>query len=206
VHLTAPGSCTITASQSGNANYFAAPDVPRSFTINSAGSGTPFTISGAMEGSLSFSPGVWVNGGWHVALTQRNSSPVTVNVTGNVLLPVRCSPTDAVAGTVTVPVSLSLTIPARNTSYQPTGDQKSQLGWLGAVQAPDLCAGGTLYNTDGATLDASFTAGAHSGSLNFEFHYRVPAAVGRPDTNCTTANLQKKDTTCSGAWSTTLSL
>ena len=31
VHLTAPGSCTITASQGGDSNYSAATDVPRTF-------------------------------------------------------------------------------------------------------------------------------------------------------------------------------
>ena len=33
VHLTGAGSCTITASQAGDGNYLAAPDVPRSFSI-----------------------------------------------------------------------------------------------------------------------------------------------------------------------------
>jgi beta-lactam-binding protein with PASTA domain len=33
VHLTGPGSCTITASQAGNANYAAAADVSRTFRI-----------------------------------------------------------------------------------------------------------------------------------------------------------------------------
>jgi hypothetical protein len=33
VHLTGPGSCTVTASQPGDANYNAAPDVSRSFSI-----------------------------------------------------------------------------------------------------------------------------------------------------------------------------
>src|SRR5262249_36520457 len=33
VHLTGAGSCTVTASQAGNSNYNAAPDVARSFNI-----------------------------------------------------------------------------------------------------------------------------------------------------------------------------
>jgi hypothetical protein len=33
VHLTGPGSCTVTASQPGDANYNAAPDISRSFSI-----------------------------------------------------------------------------------------------------------------------------------------------------------------------------
>ena len=36
VHLTSPGSCTITAKQAGDTNYNAAADVPQSFTINGA--------------------------------------------------------------------------------------------------------------------------------------------------------------------------
>ena len=36
VHLTGAGSCTITASQAGNANYNAAPDAPQAFTIRGA--------------------------------------------------------------------------------------------------------------------------------------------------------------------------
>ena len=34
VHITAAGSCTVTAHQAGDSNYNAAPDVARSFTIN----------------------------------------------------------------------------------------------------------------------------------------------------------------------------
>jgi carboxypeptidase family protein/Big-like domain-containing protein len=43
VHLTGPGSCTITASQGGDSNYAAAPDVPRTFQINSAASFSQIT-------------------------------------------------------------------------------------------------------------------------------------------------------------------
>src|SRR6185369_509364 len=34
VHLTGAGSCTVTASQDGDANFLAAPDVARTFSIN----------------------------------------------------------------------------------------------------------------------------------------------------------------------------
>jgi surface protein len=42
VHLTAAGSCTVTASQAGNGNYFAAASVSRSFTI--AGAATSLSL------------------------------------------------------------------------------------------------------------------------------------------------------------------
>ena len=37
VQITGPGTATITAHQAGNANYLAAPDLPRTFTITAAG-------------------------------------------------------------------------------------------------------------------------------------------------------------------------
>ena len=91
-------------------------------------------------------------------------------------------------GTISVPVSKTLTIPAGSTSWYQTNDQKSILGWTGALQAPDKCAGGVMHNTDGATFDVNVTAGAHSGQLSFQFHYRVPVAEGKANTDCTNAN------------------
>src|SRR5262249_20291398 len=73
VHLTSAGSCTITASQAGNANYSAAANVSRSFTINPGQTGTQLNITSTIEGTLNFSSGAWVNGGWHVRLSSRNS-------------------------------------------------------------------------------------------------------------------------------------
>jgi len=205
VHLTSVGSCTITASQGGNANYFAATAVSRTFAINSAPAGTPLAISGSMEGHLDFGPTAWVNGGWKVKLSQPTSSPVTVTVTGSVKLPVRCSDAGPVFGTIEVPVSRSLTIPAGSTSWTPTNDQKSILGWMGAVQA-DLCGGGTMHNTTGATLDLTVQASAHVGTLTFGFHYRVPAADGRANTDCTNPSDPNHNSACQAKWSGTVSI
>jgi hypothetical protein len=210
VHLTAAGSCTITASQGGDANYDAAASVPQTFTINPGqSSGTPLTLSSAVEGHLDFSPGAWVNGGFAVRLAQQNNAAVTVQVTGNVLLPVHCS--DAVgapvATTISVPVSTTVTIPARSTNWTPTNDQKNILGWMGAVQAPAACGtSGLMHDTEGATLSATVVAGAHTGALSFQFHYRVPAAVGKPNTNCTVAGDPSHNTACSAKWSSSKSI
>jgi hypothetical protein len=209
VHLTGVGSCTITASQAGNADYQPAADVSQTFAVNAVQAGTRLTLSGAMEGHIDFQPGAWVNGGFHFKLAKRNNSPVTVSVGGYVLLPVHCS--DAVgapvAGTISVPVSFSYTIPARSTSWLPTNDQKSILGWMGAVQAPAFCGStGTMHNTEGATLDVNVVAGAHTGALSFQFHYHVPAAKGQPNTNCTVAGDPNHNTACSAKWSTATNL
>jgi hypothetical protein len=198
VHLTAAGSCTITASQGGNANYSAAPSVPHSFTINPGSGSTPLSISSSLEGTLSFSSGAWVNGGWHVKLSTSNSSPVTVTVTGNVSLPVTCPSGGGAGGTVTVPVSKTVTIPAGSTSYVPTNDTKSVLGWMGAEQAPALCGANAMRNTS-ATFDVTVQSSSHAGQLAFQFHYRVPAANSRQNTNCTVSG----GNACRAQWSST---
>ncbi len=197
VHLTSEGTCTITASQGGNANYNAAADVLRTFTINPAPPGTPLSITSSAEGTLSFSSGAWVNGGWHVKLSTASSSPVTVTVTGNVNLPVTC-PSGGSGGTITVPVSKTVTIPAGSTSYVLTNDTKSVLGWMGAVQAPALCGANAMRNTS-ATLNATVQSSSHTGQLTFQFHYRVPVAKGKPNTDCTVSG----GTACQAKWSST---
>jgi hypothetical protein len=211
VHLTASGSCTITASQTGNANYAAATSVPQTFTINPGqeNPGTPLTLTSTVEGHLDFSSGAWVSGGFAVRLGQQNSAAVTVQLTGNVLLPVHCSDAAGApaAATISVPVSTTVTIPARSTSWTPTSDQRSILGWMGALQAPAACGtGGVLHNTEGATLSATVVAGAHTGALTFQFHYRVPAAKGKPNTNCTVAGDPSHNAACQGKWSGTASI
>jgi hypothetical protein len=47
VHINGAGSCTITASQSGNANFAAATSVPRTFTVNKAVSTTTVSVANA---------------------------------------------------------------------------------------------------------------------------------------------------------------
>ena len=62
VHITGAGSCTITASQGGNANYNAAANVPQTFTINKAGSTTTVTVGNATFDSQSHGGSATVTG------------------------------------------------------------------------------------------------------------------------------------------------
>jgi hypothetical protein len=207
VHLTAAGSCTIAASQGGNANYTAATPVQQSFAIDQS-SAVHLTSTSTTEGKLAFGSGAWVNAGFHFRLAQANNAAVTVGATGNLTLPVHCSSASSspVAGTITVPVSLSGTIPARSTNWVATNDQKSVLGWLGAVQATAICGPGATmyndYNNEGATLDLDVTASAHTGQLSFQFHYHVPVAVRKTNTDCTNASDPNHNNACQASWST----
>ncbi len=67
IHITAVGDCTVTAHQSGNDNYNAAPDVPQSFTI--ATLLHTITASAGSNGAISPSGGVSVSDGSDQAFT-----------------------------------------------------------------------------------------------------------------------------------------
>jgi len=170
--------------------------------------GKTLIYPGSMEGHIDFLPGSWVNGGFHFKLTQKNPVPVTVTVTGTIDLPVHCSDAGGapVAGVISVPVSIApFTIPANSTSWYLSGDQNNILTWMGAVAAPDLCAGGLMHNREGATFNVVVGSTAHTGAINFQWHYRVPAAKNKPNTNCTDAadpNRNRADV-CGASWSAT---
>ena len=100
VTITGAGSCTVTASQAGNTNYAAAPDVTQSFTIAQAGQSivfgalanhtfgeAPFTVSasgGASGNAVTFGAiGNCSISGNLVTITGAGSCTVTASQAGN---------------------------------------------------------------------------------------------------------------------------
>src|SRR5438128_9574212 len=74
MHITGAGSCTITASQAGNANYNAAPDVPQSFNIAKANQTITFNaLANKTFGDADF----------NVSATASSGLPVSFTATGN---------------------------------------------------------------------------------------------------------------------------
>jgi hypothetical protein len=80
VHLTSGGSCTITASQPGNANFNAAVDVPRSFSISTASQTITF---GALTGKIFGDPDFAVSATASSSLTVSFSAAGNCTVTGS---------------------------------------------------------------------------------------------------------------------------
>jgi FtsP/CotA-like multicopper oxidase with cupredoxin domain len=74
VSLTGVGSCTITASQAGNASWLPAPNVPQTFNINPASSGTTVDLC-ATAGSVTMPDGNVITV-WGYALGDCSGSPV----------------------------------------------------------------------------------------------------------------------------------
>ena len=159
-----------------------------------------------------------MNGGYHFWLSQKNPVPVTVQVTGTIDLPVHCGgPNGPLVGApiifngqpsfgISVPVSIApFTIPANSTAKYLTADQNNILSWMGAVASPDLCGGRLMYNSEGATFNVVVNSSAHTGVINFQWHYRIPAAKNKPNTDCTNANDPNRDRAdvCGASWSAT---
>lgn len=72
VHLTGGGSCAITAHQAGNATWFAAPNVVRSFAIDKAAQTVAFTSTNpsfTLKGAPTYTPAAKATSGLTVALT-----------------------------------------------------------------------------------------------------------------------------------------
>ncbi len=85
VHLTGTGSCTVTASQAGNANYAAAPDVLRSFSIKSTQTITFAALPAKTYGDADFAVGATASSGLTVSFAAGGNctiSVATVHITG----------------------------------------------------------------------------------------------------------------------------
>src|SRR5262249_53677701 len=86
VHLTGAGSCTITASQAGDGNYSAAPDVPQSFSIAKAAQTITFAaLSNKSFGDPDFTVSATASSGLAVTFAAGANCSLTgstVHITG----------------------------------------------------------------------------------------------------------------------------
>src|SRR5205807_650198 len=80
IHLTGAGSCEIAASQGGNANYNAAPDVHRTFSIAKANQTITFgALANKTFGDADFNVSATASSGLSVSLTATGSCTMTGN-------------------------------------------------------------------------------------------------------------------------------
>jgi hypothetical protein len=86
VHITAAGSCTITASQAGNSTYNAAPDVARTFSIAKANQTISFgALADKTYGDPDFTVSATASSGLSVSFARSGNctmSGTTVHITG----------------------------------------------------------------------------------------------------------------------------
>jgi hypothetical protein len=166
VHLTAPGSCTITASQTGDSNYSAAADVPRSFPIGSSETVGQITSKDATCPQFAAGTGPALGAAEYVVKngTIKKVIPNTIAYWVKVAVP---------SGPQSVEVDQAIT----------SGNFSQKLA---------LAAGGKVYTAAcGKVKKPTFTAGA-SGSVTVAFNaatagtyliavrYKSSAANGQP--------------------------
>jgi sugar lactone lactonase YvrE len=157
VTLTAGGLCTVTASQAGNANYNAAPDVVRSFTVVNPNFTLTISLAGAGSGSVTSSP-AGLNCPTTCAAPFLAGSTVTLTATpaaGSLFM----SWGGACSGT-----SCTVTMDSAKTVTATFAPNKADLivtmasmSWPAATPGTSFSAGDTVLNQGGVTSATSTT-------------------------------------------------
>ena len=165
----------------------------------------------SMEGAIKLDAGDWVSGGY--SFTTNFATPGNFTVTASIKLTGKCIGGTMLSDSFTVNLGTkTYAVPAGSSGWLPTGDQNNVLSWMAAAQVPStICGGGgaQLDGSKGAVFTASISASpAQPGAtVSFRFHYRDPAAKGKPNTNCTDTTDPNRNVSavCGASWSGTLS-
>lgn len=209
-NFTVTGSATlVTPTDSSTTTIVFSGDSASSRVLNcgSTPQGKTFSMSNSMEGDLAnIRPGDWISGGYSFKFASSSHAATQYTVTTSVTLPVYCPDGGGSGGNILIPLGTqTYNIAAGDTAWHRSGDQNSILTWEGAVQAPDLCSGHRMRNQIGATFTSTASQSPQVGLVDWRFHYRDPAAKGKPNTNCTDAtdpNRNRADV-CGASWSQT---
>jgi hypothetical protein len=165
VHITGPGSCTITASQAGNATYNPAPDVQRSFNISCG----PTTVTNSNDngpGSLRDTimhacPGTTVN----FDMTPGHVTSLITLTTGQLVI-------DHKSLTIQGPGADSLTISGNNASrvfeFDVASPDTVTLTGLTVSNGSNIIGGGILHALTG-TLNITNSAISNNNAVTTGF-------------------------------------
>jgi hypothetical protein len=172
VHITGAGSCTITAQQAGDGNYNAAPDVPRSFTVNKA------------DQTISFAPladKTWGDPDFTVSATSSSGLAVSFSATGGCTVSGTTVHLTAVGG-CTITASQG-----GNANYNPAPDKSRTFfvfyPWNGFFSPVDN--GGVVNIAQaGSAIPVKFSLGGDRGLAIFAAGYpastKIDCASGTP--------------------------
>jgi hypothetical protein len=153
VHLTGAGSCTVTASQPGDASYDAAQDVSRTFSIAKAAQTITFgTLAGKTFGDAAFTVGA-TGGASGNSVTFGSTTPDFCSVSGSTV-------TILAAGACTVRASQ-----AGNANYEAAQDVDRSFQIAKAATTTTVnCSGGLIYN--GSTQTPCIATATGAGGLS----------------------------------------
>jgi hypothetical protein len=158
IHITGAGSSSITAKQTGNANYNAAPDVSQTLTVAKANQSITFNpLPNKNAGDADFNPGAAASSGLTVAYSSSNTAVATI-VNGNIHI--------VGAGTSFITASQ-----AGNTNYNAATDVIQTL----TVTAPVVYNYAPISTT---ILSGTFNSGTYANlATNNSSHYVVSSTI-----------------------------
>ncbi|MBV9927595.1 MAG: carboxypeptidase regulatory-like domain-containing protein [Acidobacteria bacterium] len=207
ITITGAGACTVTASQAGNSNYDAAPDVPQSFNINKASQAITFgALADKTYGDAPFN--VSATGG-------ASGNPVTFAATGN------CTSGGANGATITITGAGACTVTASqagNSNYDAAADVPQSFninkanavvvvdGYNGTYDGNPHPATGFAYGVGGASdvlaPAVTFTYNGNAAQPVSAAVYNVVASFAgnanyNPASNTTTVTINKATPTIS---------
>jgi uncharacterized protein (TIGR03437 family) len=197
VTILAAGTCSITASQAGNANYRPAPSVPQSFTVTPASQTITFPQPGNV--TLGVAPFTIVaTASSSLTVSFASNTPLVCTVAGNtvtVLAAGTCSITASQSGNANymaaTPVTQTFTVssptPLKITSSGALGEF---LPGAGISNTPTATGGQTPYNWSETGLPGGFSfnsaTGAFSGTATtpgvYSFTLKVSDSASTPAT------------------------
>ena len=148
IHIVGAGTTTITASQVGDGNYNAAPDVSQTLTVNKVSQTITFgSLASKLTTDADFSAGATASSGLTVSLSSSNTAVATI-VSGQIHI--------VGAGTTTITASQ-----AGNTIYSAATDVSQALTVANVALAQTITFNTLAPKTYG---DADFSAGATASS------------------------------------------
>src|SRR6185436_5217836 len=123
-------------------------------------------------------------------------------------LPYTCPQGGGPCGNIVINLGTqTISVPANNTDWQPTGDANNVLSWAGSGAAPNGCSGNIMDNSRGAIFETTIAQNPDAGQLlNWRFKYRDPNAKGKGNVNCldTPDPRRNKADVCGASWSGTV--
>jgi hypothetical protein len=176
VHLLGTGTCTIEASQPGDANFLAATPVDQSFRVVHA------LVMGpqAMEGNLHVAPGTTLSVGYDFTMPGSHPAANVTFTATSVVFQVACVGSSQ-TGTLTVPIAkATYGDPAGSPSWYPSGDQSSGLVYQGSLVVPDtICGPGVTVSLQaGGTFTTGITSTDTQDKVNVRWHYSANRSSG----------------------------
>ncbi len=127
------------------------------------------TISGSMEGNLPVHSGDTLRAGFDFSIPGNHPADTVTFSNINVSMTVQCP--DKTSVTLNVPMpNQTITDPAHDNDWLPSGNQSSNLVYQGSITVPPICGGATGHVPKGATFTAVLM-GSTNDSVHVRFHY-----------------------------------